>query len=180
METETSLTLTTPGGRTVAVRILPSTIGFDVFLIAEVLGTQAKGDASGPIPLSPPRDGATYYIRVGRAQVGLAANQAAMLEQAIVAARAKIRTGSAWETYQLRNRRGSLVIDLRAALDAAQEERNARWEKGDEEGGVTRNRYDIEAAEAGKALADFDLKHPEIIEEIERERTEQAARAIWY
>ena len=81
---------------------------------------------------------------------------------------------------RLRDDRQRLVDRIGGLMDQMRDDANKAWARGDEAGWATANKTgDQGIAQAQRDLADWDAAHPEIKAEIDRERQEQAERALW-
>lgn len=180
MATETTprnLTLTTPSGLSVFLRV-GEYCGTAGVSYAEIPARGIKGIAMcfGPDAQTLPggiRITHSFRINVpgGRPiPVGLAGDQALQVEAAIRELQAEIDAQPERQAQRLRAERSRVSLDLHAALAAAEDTRARAWERGDEQGGVTVNRYDLDAERARGALDTFDAEHPEIIAAIRAER----------
>lgn len=79
------------------------------------------------------------------------------------------------------SKRQHLVDDINNARRFAQKQRDRGYDSGDGSGlyVFAGDKYDAEADEISKKLAEFDEQHPEVIAEIKRRRDEEAAKHIW-
>jgi len=117
------------------------------------------------------RDG----YRIGA--VALTRAEGEQIRAAAEAARAAWDASPAGQHAKLVAERRWLADCLAGAREAAAFHAERAWERGDEEAAVIREDAAVRAARA--ELLAFDARHPEIVAEIEAERSARAARSVW-
>jgi len=157
-------------GREIVVTIQTGPLGTPDLYVA-IAGKTLGPGVVGPPPK--PIDGVAHVIACSGKLVGLTATEAEMLGRAIEQARAEDPES---KRQALRSERAMLHARIRGELDEVEAARERAFERDMEQ----IPSYDNPKVDAAyKALADFDLAHPEIKAELEREAKDSAERNAW-
>lgn len=173
------LTIHTPSGIAIEIELMDYLPGTPR-VVAAVPSKGLRGEVIGPAPLREPQNGATHYIRVGKAAVGLNAVGVQQLADAVAAYKAAWRETGEGRKAALRAERERLALDVsgaRAGLEGAGER---AWERGSAEGwAAARSEAEAKLEATLAALQAWDEAHPEVVAEIEAEQAERTARHMW-
>lgn len=165
-----TLTARTPSGLEVIFSVNDSRSG--VHPVAAVPARNISGQVNGsPLPI-PVRDGATHRLAIGVVFVGFDDVEAAEVGAWLGAARAAIAATPDATRRRLEGARRDLCLEIQAGHEDAQAANERAWQRGDESAAI--RRFDDSALLA--KLAEFDRRHPEIVEAIRAEKAEALRR----
>lgn len=176
--TEKTLSVFTPGGKEVTVKLYSAYKGNPRVWI-ELPSMGVKGQTGAPLKLKEPKSGATHYFDLGQGKgVGLSAAEAQKVTDAITKFQDDYAHSEGGRMDALKKERERLTLERAGWLDAMGEARERAFNADTGVGWDKANSHKAKADEVTKKIEAFDMMHPEVVARIQAEKDDAARRFL--